>query len=162
MGDRTNQERRRGGFDELRGVGSTPIADLVPGVLDSGSRSGEDVRGVPDEIENPGGRAYRARSPTNSERLNRSLTELGTAAFKIHILLWKWRGAPARGTLPFFTIRSLERLCCLTRPTIRGVLRELVEKGWIERLPYNKHHKNTLFRLVSIRKVPPPGGREVG
>ena len=142
--------------ETLRGVGFAPIGDLVPGVLDSGNRRKKDLRGLVngDDDRQPG--EYRVRTPTNSERLSRALTELSLSAFKIHILVWKWRGAPARGTLPFFTIRSLERFCHLTRPTIRGALRELTRGGWIERLPYNPHHKNTLYRLVPIRKVPAP------
>lgn len=140
----------------VRGAEPTAIGDLVPGVLDSGARRKKGLQGLleDDDERSPG--EYRVRSPTNSERLNRALTELGLTAFKIHILIWKWRGAPARGTLPFFTIRSLERFVRLTRPTIRVGLRELTRKGWIERLPYNKHHKNTLYRLVPIRKVPAP------
>lgn len=99
---------------------------------------------------------YRVRSPTNSERMNRALVELRPAAFKIHELLWKWRGAPARGTLPFFTIRSLEKFCHLTRPTVRSAMIELTGKGWIVRKVYNVHHKNALYSLVPIRKVPAP------
>lgn len=139
-----------------RGLGPVPIGDLVPGVLDSGSRRKKDLRGLLEDDDDLDPKEYRVRTPTNSERLNRALTELPPAAFKIHILVWKWRGAPARGTLPFFTIRSLEKFCHLTRPTIRQALRLLERRGWVERLPYNPHHKNTLFRLVPIRKVPPP------
>lgn len=97
----------------------------------------------------------RLRYPTNSERMNRALKELRPAAFKVHTLIWKWRGAPARGTLPYFTIRSLEKFCWMTRPTIRKALDELTSKGWIERKRYNKHHKNTLYKLVAIRDVAP-------
>lgn len=156
MPDRTDQTRRRGEFEDLRGVGPTAIGDLVPGVLDSGARRKRPVRDLLDDEEIPLGREYRARSPTNSERLNRALAELGSAAFKVHLLLWKWRGAPARGLLPFFTIHSLSRFCRLSRPTVRMALRELMHKGWIRPERYNKHHKNTLFRLVSVRKVPAP------
>lgn len=143
-----------------RGQGPVPIGDLVPGVLDSGSRRKKDLRGLLEDDDDLDPKEYRVRSPTNSERLNRALAELPLAAFKIHILIWKWRGAPARGTLPFFTIRSLEKFCHLTRPTIRQALRLLERRGWVERLPYNPHHKNTLFRLVSVRKIPGPGARE--
>ena len=139
-----------------RGLGPVAIGELIPGVLDSGSRRKKDLKGLLEDDDESEPKEYRVRSPTNSERLNRALTELPLAAFKIHILIWKWRGAPARGTLPFFTIRSLEKFCHLTRPTIRQALRLLERRGWIERLPYNPHHKNTLFRLVPIRKVPAP------
>lgn len=125
-------------------------------VLDSGGRRREGLRDLLDDVDGEPGREYRKRTPTNSERLNRALVELGCSAFKIHLLVWKWRGAPARGSLPFFTIRSLEKFCNLTRPTIRKALAELTRKGWIVRLPYNKHHKNTLYRLVPIRQIPPP------
>lgn len=138
-------ERGGGEFGAVGVAGVTRVGDLIPEVLDSGARGSEAVS-----------KEYRVRSPTNSERLNRSLVELGLAAFKIHVLLWKWRGAPARGTLPRFTIHSLARFCGLSRPTVRVGLNELVVKGWIERLPYNKHHKNSLYRLVAIRKVPAP------
>ena len=102
---------------------------------------------------------YRAKSPTNSERMNRSLAELGLSAFKIHTLIWQWRGAPSRGKLPFFTIRSLERFCHLTRPTIRRALAELTAKGWIVRFKYNTHHKNALYTLCPCRKIPRPADR---
>ncbi|MBA7658238.1 hypothetical protein ES703_66187 [subsurface metagenome] len=152
------QNRQEAEFEGLRGVGPTAIGDLVPGVLDSGKRRRRPLREFFDDEEVPPGREYRARTPTNSERLNRALAELSASACKIHLLLWKWRGAPARGLLPFFTIHSLSRFCKLSRPTVRMALRELMHKGWIRPEPYNKHHKNTLFRLVSIRKVPPPVG----
>ncbi len=136
--------------------GAQPIGEALAEVLDRGSRRRRDVKGLLEDFEDIDKHEYRVRTPTNSERMNRALVELGLSAFKIHTLLWKWRGAPARGTLPFFTIRSLEKFCHLTRPTIRTGLTELTRKGWIERLPYNNHHKNTLFRLVSIRKVERP------
>ena len=144
------------------GAGLAPVEDLLPGVLESGSRSRRVVRDVLDDEESPPGREYRARSPTNSERLNRALAELSASACKIHLLLWKWRGAPARGLLPFFTIHSMSRFCSLSRPTVRAALRELLDKGWIRAEKYNKHHKNTLYRLVPIRKVPAPGPVESG
>lgn len=156
MSDRTDQTHRRGPWDQGSGPGVVPLGEVMEEVLDSGSRSRRDVRGLLDDEEIPSGREYRARSPTNSERLNRALKELSAAACKIHLLLWKWRGAPARGLLPFFTIHSLSRFCGMSRPTVRMALRELMHKGWIRPERYNKHHKNTLYRLVSIRRVPPP------
>lgn len=125
---------------------TSTIGELLPGVLDRGERGRQGRR-------EPRGRL----SPTNSERMNRALAELSPSAFKIHVLLWKWRGAPARGRLPFFTIHSLCRFCSLTRPTIRSGLRELVGKGWIRKEGYSCHRKNELYRLVAIRDVP---GRE--
>lgn len=121
------------------------IGELLPGVLDRGRRQ--------KRVE----RKPRVRlSPTNSERMNRALVELEPAAFKIHMLLWKWRGAPGPGRLPFFTIHGLSRFCSLTRPTIRSGLRELVEKGWIRKRGYDKHVKNELYGLVPIRDVKKP------
>ncbi len=157
MDPETGRQDRQARWEQGFGPGVVPIGEAVSEVLDRGSRRRRPVKDLLDDLETDPGREYRARSPTNSERLNRALVELGLAAFKVHLLIWKWRGAPARGTLPYFTIRSLERFCHLTRPTIRVALRELTKKGWIVRLPYNVHHKNTLFRLVPIRKVPPPG-----
>ena len=88
--------------------------------------------------------------------MNRAQAELGLSAFKIHALLWTWRGAPARGELPFFTIHSLAKFCKMSRPTVRVGLTELSRKGWIARRKYNKHHKNALYGLVAIREVPAP------
>jgi len=119
------------------------IGDLVPGVLESGKRQ-RLVTSKP----------CKRLSPTNSERMNRALLELGPSAFKIHTLLWKWRGAPAKGHLPFFTIHSLAKFCSMSRPTVRTGLVELVAKGWIQRLKYNAHIKNALYRLVPIRDIP--------
>lgn len=122
------------------------IGEIVRPFLDSGERE-----------KKTDGERVRKLTPTNSERFNRSLCELGSSAYKIHSLLWKWRGAPARGRLPFFTIHSLARFCNLSRPTVRAGLRELIKKGWIARLGYNKHQKNELYRLRPIREVPKPG-----
>lgn len=143
------------------GAGAVRLGSVVPEVLDRGSRHTRPVKDVLEDFEDSSLKEYRARSPTNSERLNRALTELSLSAFKVHALIWKWRGAPARGTLPFFTIHSLHKFCNLTRPTVRVALRELTKKGWIKRAAYNKHYKNTLFSLVPIRKVPGPGALEV-
>ena len=150
--------------------GQTPFTDQaksgIPGVFSigevlgtpegRGSRNLDTVVGSGEDSEKGTAGEYRIRSPTRSERLNRALKELGKSAFKIHALLWMWRGAPARGTLPFFTINSLSKFCNLSRPTVREGLKELTVKGWVERLAYNKHHKNALYRLVGIRKVPRP------
>lgn len=152
----SDRQRKSGPWDSGLGPGVTSVGEVLSEVLDRGSRRRKPLRDLLDDDAVGDGREYRKRTPTNSERLNRALEELGSAAFKIHTLVWKWRGAPARGTLPYFTIRSLERFCHLSRPTIRVALRELTGKGWIVRLPYNVHHKNTLYRLVSIRKVPRP------
>ena len=101
---------------------------------------------------------FRVRGgPTRSERMNRALKELRPAAFKVQQLLLVWRGAPAKGNLPFFTIHSLSKFCSLTRPTVRTAFTELIDKGWIRKLPYDKHHKNTLYKLVGIRMVPLQG-----
>lgn len=139
-----------------RPSGTNGLGESVEDLLDRGSRQRRTVEGVPEDPGDGSTKEYRLRTPTNSERLNRALTELAPSAFKIHILIWKWRGAPARGLLPYFTIHSLSKFCMMSRPTIRMALRELTRKGWIQRLPYNKHHKNTLYRLVPIRKVPAP------
>jgi len=151
-----HRERREAAEGRLSGGEPVPLGEVVREVLDRGSRRRRPVKGLLEDFEDSDVCEYRARTPTNSERLNRALVELSLSAFKVHTLIWKWRGAPARGTLPFFTIHSLEKFCHLTRPTIRVALRELTSKGWIERLPYNKHQKNTLFRLVPVRKIPPP------
>ena len=118
------------------------ISELLPGVLERGQRQSKVISG-----------SRKRLSPTNSERMNRALVELGPSAFKIHMLLWKWRGAPAKGLLPFFTIHSLSKFCSLTRPTVRAGLRELVRLGWIRKLGYNKHVKNELYSLVPIRDI---------
>lgn len=127
----------------------------VPGGV--GSRQKVPLARPPDDLEEDPKGVYRVRSPTRSERMNRAIAELGLSAFKIHALLWTWRGAPARGELPFFTIHSLSRFCHMSRPTVRVGLAELNRKGWITRREYNKHHKNALYGLVGIRKVPRPG-----
>ncbi len=152
----TDRQHRKGPWDQGLGPGVTAIGEVLSEVLDRGSRLRKPVRDLLDDIDGEPGREYRKRTPTNSERLNRALVELGPSAFKIHTLVWKWRGAPARGSLPYFTIRSLEKFCHLTRPTVRVALGELTKKGWIVRKSYNKHHKNALYSLVPIRKVPGP------
>lgn len=137
-------------------AGSRSVGETVAEYMDRGSRRTKNVRDLLEDQEQGHDWKYRVRSPTRSERLNRALKELRPSAFKLHQLIWTWRGAPARGTLPYFTIRSLEVFCALTRPTVREAFKELTTKGWIQRLPYNCHHKNTLYKLTAIRKVPPP------
>ncbi len=100
--------------------------------------------------------------PTNSARLNRALVELSLPAFKVHQLLWQWRGAPARGNLPFFTVLGVAKLCGTDRKVVRRALQELTRKRWIERAKYDEHHKNALYKLVPIKDVPlPPDLRPV-
>lgn len=130
------------------------LGDLLGPVLDKGDRQRSLSLNRSKKVPFDNGRLRSARYPTNSERMNRALRELGTSAFKIHMLLWQWRGAPAKGLLPYFTIHSLSKFCALTRPTIRVGVRELVRKGWISKQGYNKHHKNELYRLIAIRDVP--------
>ncbi len=138
-------------------AGSKPLGEALLDYLGRGDRlRNEPGRSGQSKKRSTAGE-YRARTPTRSERLNRALKELRPAAFKIHCLIWEWSGAPARGSLPFFTIRSLERFCNLTRPTVRKSFDELTSKGWIVRCKYNKHHKNALYRLVAVRKIPKPG-----
>lgn len=132
------------------------IGEVLRDVLDKGERHGNSKTTGNESIDRDKGKEYRVRSPTRSERMNRALRELRPAAFKIHALIWEWRGAPARGTLPFFTIRSLEKFCNLTRPTVRKAFDELTSKGWIVRNKYNCHHKNALYSLVPVRKIPRP------
>lgn len=132
----------------LRGPEGAGIRQKAPGIEPS------------EELDAPVKGEYRVRSPTRSERMNRALGELGLSAFKIHSLLWTWRGSPARGSLPFFTIHSLGKFCQLSRPTVRVGLAELTDKGWIIRRSYDKHHKNALYGLVGIRKVPRPAKKE--
>lgn len=127
------------------GEGLRRVGELLPGVLETGRRA-----------RSRRGSGRRRLSPTNSERMNRALAELGPSAFKVHVLLWKWRGAPARGLLPFFTIHSLARFCGCTRPTVRAALAELRRGGWIRGCGYDAHEKNELYRLVPIRLVPSP------
>ncbi len=144
------------GPDRERTRGVQSEGEALVECLDRGSRHVEETGpGLEEHGEGSNGE-YRVRSPTNSERLNRALVELGLSAFKVHLLIWKWRGAPARGTLPFFTIRSLEKFCHLTRPTVRVALDELTSKGWIVRKEYNVHHKNALYSLVAVRQIPRP------
>ena len=124
--------------------------------LDRGNRDGKAYRRRKGRMgpDGPGGRVR--RSPTNSPRLNRALMELTTGEFKVHMLLWKWRGAPARGKLPFFTIKGVGRFCNLTRPTVRIAITGLVRKGWIQRLGYNSRDKNELFRLTALDDIQRP------
>ncbi len=133
------------------------FGEVLNEFLGKGERHGKARTTVDESIDGDKGKEYRVRSPTRSERMNRALRELRPAAFKIHALIWEWRGAPARGTLPFFTIRSLEKFCNLTRPTVRKAFDELTSKGWIVRKVYNCHHKNALYSLVPVRKIPRPG-----
>lgn len=139
-----------------RSIETSSLGESIHDVLDRGSRERRTTGPLPDDSDDGSKGEYRVRSPTLSERLNRSLTELSSSAFKIHMLIWTWRGAPARGLLPFFTIHSLSRFCNMSRPTVRMGLRELTRKGYIQRLPYDKHHKNALYRLIAVRKIPKP------
>lgn len=145
------------GVENKSGIpGVFSVGEVLRGPQGVGSRQKVVKKGGVDESDESVKGEYRVRSPTRSERMNRALAELGLSAFKIHALLWTWRGAPARGELPFFTIHSLAKFCKMSRPTVRVGLTELSRKGWISRLKYNCHHKNALYGLVAIRKVPRP------
>jgi len=129
------------------------IGDLIPEILDKGKRQSNIVEKPGKDSLDGDQKSRRRLFPTNSERMNRALTDLGPSAFKIHMLLWQWRGAPAKGNLPYFTVYSLSKFCSLTRPTVRSGLRELVDKGWIQKQGYNKHKKNELYKLIPIRDI---------
>lgn len=124
--------------------------------FDRGDREKDQPRIPPGRAGRGKSKPRRRLSPTNSERMNRALVELSLSAFKIHTLLWKWRGAPAKGKLPFFTLKSLVRFVHLDRNTVRKGLRELVSLGWVDRLGYNPHEKNELYRLTPIVEIPKP------
>ena len=132
---------------------------------DAGSGLGRGKRGEGSPAGRPGRKKKAAAAPrirlypTNSARLNRALAELSLTAQSVHSLLWQWRGAPARGNLPFFTIKGVAKHCRMARNTARSALRELTLKGWIRRAKPNPHHKNTLYKLVPIREVPVPPDR---
>ncbi|MBA7711412.1 hypothetical protein ES703_120373 [subsurface metagenome] len=164
------KELRPAKFAELQvpDYNMSQIRELLPGVVNGIGENEKFAVGVGDREKDqpriapgPAGRGKkkpRVRlSPTNSERLNRGLVELDFPAFKVHMLLWKWRGAPGPGKLPFFTLKSLIRFCATDRNVIRRSLTELVLKGWIKRNGYNPHEKNELYRLVPIKDVPKPG-----
>ena len=153
---KNTREERPGAYDGGQVVDHNMkrLSDLIPGVLESGKRELVVVGEPKGGSSSDEGKVRHRLRPTNSERMNRALKELGPSAFKIHTLLWKWRGAPAKGALPFFTIHSLSKFCSLTRPTVRSGVKELVRLGWIQKHGYNKHHKNELYRLVPIRDVP--------
>ncbi|MBA7705434.1 hypothetical protein ES703_114264 [subsurface metagenome] len=101
-------------------------------------------------------RRRKRSSPTHLVRMNRALVELSFPAFKVHQLLWTWRGAAAKGVLPFFTQSSLARFCATDRKLIRRAIGELTRKGWIEPGQYDCHKKNSLYKLVAIEDVPRP------
>lgn len=96
-------------------------------------------------------------TPTRKHRLNRALVELSHPAFKVHTLLWEWRGSAAKGNLPFFTLKSLGRFCGADRNVIRRAIAELSSKGWIAPGQYDCHKKNSLYRLVPIEEIRVPG-----
>ncbi len=139
------------------------MARQVPEDVGRGQVRGKRGEGAPRRKSGPKKKAApgpRIRLyPTNSERLNRALVELPPTAFKVHRLLEQWRGAPHKGNLPYFTVLSVGRLCRMDPKTVGKAIRELRLKGWIRVAKYDKHHKNTLYKLVPIRDVPLPADR---
>lgn len=101
-------------------------------------------------------RRKKKEEATCFERWNRSKRELSWPAIAIHTQLWIWDGAPSKGDLPFFTIDSLAEFFQCDRKVVIRAIKELLQVGYIESLGYDKHHKNALYRLVPIRKVPEP------
>lgn len=124
--------------------------------VDHGRRGEDHPPGKPGRKKGPAAAPRIRLYPTNSARLNRALVELSLPAFKVHQLLWQWRGAPARGNLPTFTLKGLVKFCRLAPNTIKSAMKELSRKRWIERAKPSPHHKNTLYKLVSIKDVPLP------
>jgi len=149
------------------------VGELLPGVVkgvgenggpgdDQGPRAKDEVRIPPGPAKRGKEKPRKRRYPTNSERGNRALKELSPSAFKIHWIMWRFRGAPGPGKLPFFTVSSLGRFCNLSRNTVCKGLKELVSLGWIVRLGYNPHEKNELYKLVPIGKVKKPAVEPAG
>lgn len=178
------KDLREPGCDDGRDCEPVAIGELLPGVVEQAKKTPAEVFNPEGGNENfPFGQGPRAkgqarpkhgpakrgrprvrkdRPATNSEQLNRALVELSPITFKIYMLLWKWRGAPAKGILPFFTIHSLGRFCRTGRHEVKRAIAELTLKGWLDPEQYDKHHKNSLYRLVPIAKVPPPGPAATG
>lgn len=170
---------REPGCGDSRSSKASPIGEALPGVVEQAKKTPAEVfhpEGGDEEF--PFGKGPRAKRkkprkpgpakagevkgrnnkpPTNSERMNRGLVELSPMAYKVMTLYWKWSGAPAKGGWLFRTIKSVARFCGTTRPGVRRAEVELLRLGWIELKPYDKHWKNSLVRLIPIRKVPPPG-----
>lgn len=126
-------------------------------LFDTGARDKGEPRPKHGPAKRGRSRVKEERTPTNSVRMNRALVELSPMAYKIHSLLWRWRGAPAKGNLPFFTIHSLAKFCGTGRHEVKRVMAELTSKGWIQPGQYDCHKKNSLFRLVPIEEIPVPG-----
>ncbi len=139
-------------------IGSADPLPVEAGpMFDTGDRD----KGEPRPKPGPAARGERKptvrTTPTRKHRLNRALVELSFPAFKIHTLLWEWRGAAAKGNLPFFTFKSLARFCGTDAKVVKRGMRELTSKGWIEPGQYDCHRKNSLFRLVPIEEIRIPG-----
>lgn len=156
MDERLEERLRRYTSGGVLPPGIRSLDGVLAEVLDRGRRVESQRLADSKSSDGEGQRLGRRQSPTNSERMNRALVELSSSAFKVHMLLWKWRGAPARGRLPYFTLRSLSRFCGLSRPTVRKAIKELRDKGWIEGKGYDAHYKNTLYKLRAIREVRGP------
>ncbi len=149
-------ESRKMAQDLLAELGTVPD-ERGPG-FDTGPRDKGEARPVPGRAKRGARKPTVRTTPTRKHRLNRALVELSSAAFKVHTLLWEWRGSAAKGNLPFFTFKSLARFCGTDRNVIRHAIAELTSKGWIEPGQYDCHKKNSLFRLVPIEEIRVPGG----
>lgn len=158
---------REPGCDDRRGCEPEPIGKTVSEVFhkqkgadefpfDGGPRDKGEERPKHGPVRRGEAKRERRSLPTGIVRLDRALVELSHPAFKVYILLWRWRGAPAKGNLPFFTIHSLARFCGMTRHVVKRAIAELVSKGWIEPGQYDCHKKNSLYKLVPIGKVGKP------
>lgn len=156
---------REPGCDDDQGCEPSAIGKVLADVVHQVRKGGENPfdrgprdKGEPRPVPGPAKRGEkkprRRLSPTYSERKNRALVELSFSGYKIHDLLWTWRGSPARGNLPFFTLKSLAKFCGTDRMVVRRALKELVSKGWIKPGQYDCHKKNSLFKLVPIEEVP--------
>ncbi len=172
------------GCDDDRGCEPSPIGESLPGVVEEAKKTPAQVfhpQGENDEVpfdkgprakgqaRIPPGPAKRGqkklreeRGSTYSARWNRGQDELSIWAFGIMVQLWIWRGAAAKGDLPYFTDKSLAKFFHTDVKVVKRAKRELISLGWVKCKPYDCHHKNTLYELIALRKVPVPEWKRLG
>ena len=172
------------GCDDDRSCELAAIAETLPGVVEQAKKTPAEVfhnqsendefllgkgpraKGLPRKKPGPakGGQKKRPeeRGTTHDARWNRGQDELSVWAFAVMLQLTIWRGAPAVGDLPYFTKAGLARHFHTDWKVIDRAIKELVSLGWVECKPYDCHHKNSLYRLVPLRKVPVPEWKRLG
>ncbi|MBA7693561.1 hypothetical protein ES703_102147 [subsurface metagenome] len=161
-------DSREPGCDDELDANTSGVGELLPEVLKEARESEEfpldkGPRAKPEPKKKPGPAKRGKKKPVElwsfpmRERLKRAALELSDAEFKEFIILWAMRGAPAKGPLRYFTIKSLARFSGHSRRGTGLNMKSMMTRGWVSGNGYSKYFKKEYYWLPPIETIPEPG-----